>query len=199
MRSRYSLLTDKVLSLLLSALLMGYLCAADLVKGAAGSASDEPATACALDQAEEFYFNGEFDQAITIIEDCLSKNSPDQSVLIRAYTLLVRIHLIRGNLIAAEEKINFILNLDPSYAPSIEEETPKFVSLVAEVREKTAEKGRASGRVQADSSGISPWIWIGTGGAVLAILALISSDNGGTPIPPVKDQTLPAPPAFPND
>ena len=198
-RSRYSLLSDKILSLLLCTLLLGYLCAADLVKGAAGSARNQQAMACALDQAEEFYYNGEFDQAITIIEDCLSKDSPDQSVRIRAYTLLARIHLVRGNLTAAEEKINFILNLDPSFAPSIEEETPKFVNLVAEVREKTAEKEAASGRIQADSTGISPWIWIGTGGAVLAILAIISSDNGGKSIPPVKDRTLPAPPAFPNN
>jgi hypothetical protein len=186
---------NKIISLLLSVLLW-----TNLGAGETGFIKpDQESSDCRLEEAEESYYRGEFEHALAIIEDCLKNHSPDIPSQVRAYTISARILLVRGDSTAAEKNVMRILTLDSDYKPSIEEETPKFVNFVSGIREKATQKKAISAGVEADSSYISPWIWIGAGGAAIAIFAILSGDKSGITLLPVKDQNLPAPPAFPNE
>lgn len=192
-------LKTKIISTLLALLFWTNICRAVTGTGMPLTADNQQMETCRLEQAEELYYAGEFDQALLIIEDCLTNHSPAIPVQIHALTILTRIYLARGERTAAEQNITKILDLDPAFEPSIEEETPKFVNFVAEIRQKAALSQTLRATVESDSSHISPWIWLGAGGAALAIFAILSTDNGGISLPTVNDQRLPAPPAFPND
>ena len=199
MKNRFFDLKNNIFLSLLSLLLCADICFADSGAGISGKREEQKLSSCRLEQAEELYYAGDFEQALLIIEDCLTNHSPDTAMQIHAYTISARIHLVRGERTAAEQNITKILDLNPAFEPSIEEETPKFVNFIAEVRQKTALSQAITAAAASDSSQLSPWIWIGAGGAALAIFAILSGDNSGIALPPLKDQTLPAPPAFPND
>lgn len=146
---------------------------------------------------EELYYNSEFDEAIRTVRECLKISSIDKPQLIRAYTLLARIYLASDDKVAAENNITQILKLNPSYSPTIEEETPKYVNLVAVVRKNAGDTEITATEAPSDSSGISPWVWIGAGGAaVITIIAVVSSNNGKNS-QTVQDKALPEPPGYP--
>ena len=154
-------------------------------------ASDEISCSVHLNQAEEFYYDGEFDKAIELVNQCLKNKSLSKTELKRSYTILARTYLSQNDTIRAKENIKNVLKLDSSYQPTIEEEKPKFVNLVAEIRqeqEQLADNTR--------SSGITSWLLIGAGGmaaaVVIAILTSQESSKNRT-----QDTPLPEPPDFP--
>jgi hypothetical protein len=198
MRIKIKNITDRILSILLSALLLLQVYYPDRTMGAGGTHPDQLSCTQQLNQAEELYFNGEFDRVIGLVRECLQSSPTDETIMIRAYKILARTYLSRGDMISAEENIKLILKIDPSYQPTIEEETPKYVNLVVEIRNKIDPVKTVVTKATTDSTGISPWVWIGAGGAALvALMAIIASGNG-THTGDVPDQSaLPEPPGYP--
>jgi hypothetical protein len=100
-----------------------------------------------------------------------------------------------SNIPLAKENILKILEIESSYQPTIEQETPRYVNLVTEIR-----KERAQLAASAVETGISTWLLIGAGGvAAAAIIALVTTggdDNGNTT--GGQPKPLSEPPPFPN-
>lgn len=148
-----------------------------------------------LDLAEENYYNDNFEEAIDLIDQCLQEPSLTESIRLRAYKILAHIYLAMDNIQLAKENILKILEIESSYQPTIEQETPRYVNLVTEIR-----KERALITASAIETGISTWLLIGAGGvAAVAIIALVATggDNNGNT---TGGQTKPLsePPPFPN-
>ncbi len=154
-------------------------------------ASDQSGCRDRLDQAEEFYYDGDFNKSIEIINQCLQEQSISNNDRNRAYTILVRIYLAKEDIQTAKENVRKILKLEPEYQPTIEQETPKFVNFVAEVKKEQEQLAATEA-----ASGISSWLLIGAGGvAAVAIIAIVASGSGdeqGT-----QNTSLPKPPDFP--
>lgn len=152
--------------------------------------ANQPTCADRLDQAEEFYYDGEFDKTIEIVNKCLQDQSLSKIEQIRSYTILARTYLAKGNNQRTKENVQIILRLEPTYQPTIEQETPKYVNLVAEVKREQEQLAVAE-----DSTGISSWVWIGAGSvAAVAIIAIVASGNEDAS---AQEATLPKPPDFP--
>jgi len=159
--------------------------------------ADDQTCSDQLDLAEENYYEGKLDETIELIMQCLKNKSVDNTVKVRAYTILLRTFLAKDNIESAKEIIHKILIVDGNYQPSLEQERPRLVNLVAEVKkehEKNQEKENISDKQT--ESGINKWLWIGAGGVVVAgVIAVIASSGSDTSEEQKKD--LPAPPAFP--
>jgi tetratricopeptide (TPR) repeat protein len=159
-------------------------------------ADDQSNFSALMDQAEELYYAGNLDRSIELVDSCLKNNSPDESERARAYKILIRIYLAKNEAATAKEFVNSILELDPDYQPTIEEETPKFVNLVDEVRTERLNL-QLIPVTSADSSGISPWLWIGAGSAaIITIIAIISAKPAAETVETAV-KPLPEPPAYP--
>jgi len=106
----------------------------------------------------------------------------------KAYIILTRISLAEGDIPTSRQYIEIILKINPGYQPTIEEETPKFVNLVSEIK-------AAIGETKSDKSGFNKWILIGAGGvATTAIILLVTAKGGNNDI---QDNKLAEPPPFP--
>jgi hypothetical protein len=144
-----------------------------------------------LDQAEEHYYNGEFDMTIKIVNQCLQLQSLSNENQIRSYIILARTYLAKDDTILAKDNIRIILKLDPGYQPTIEQETPKYVNFVAKVKEEQDPLNISEAGI-----GISSWILIGAGSAAaVAIIAIVASGSGDDKGD--SNTSLPKPPDFP--
>jgi hypothetical protein len=157
-------------------------------------AADEQSTKAKLDQAEESYYNGDPRQSIMLVQQCLDDSLLSKDNRMRAHKIQARSYLTLEEFDLAKEAVLLLLELDPAYQPTIEEESPRFISLVNEARAEYA-------RLQADQAkqktSIKPWIWMGAGGvAVTAIIVLVASSSGGGENNNTN-QPLPAPPPLP--
>jgi hypothetical protein len=157
-------------------------------------ASSQLSSGDRLDQAEENYYNGEFEKAIELANQCLSEESLSIAHRLRAHKILARTLLAKDDLKSTKKNIKLILSLEPSYQPTIEQETPRYVNLVAEMR---AEQTQLA--VSQQDSGLNKWLLIGAGSvAAAAIIVLVASgggDEGATD--DNKNNPLSQPPAFP--
>lgn len=153
-------------------------------------AADTQSYADQLKKAEENYYEGEFEKAIYIIDQCLQDASLSKTNRIKAYTILTRIFLAKDDQKTAKENVQRILKLDPAYQPTIEQETPKFVTLVAEVREEQAQLAPIPAKKSKRK-----WIMIGAGSAAAAAIIVLVSTVGGKKNQ--QNNSLPEPPAFP--
>ncbi len=154
-------------------------------------ASDQSGCSERLDQAEEYYYDGDFDKTIEIVNQCLQEQSISNNDRTRAHTILARTYLTKEDIRTAKENVRIILTLEPEYQPTIEQETPKFVNLVAEVRKEQDQLAATEA-----ASGISSWFLIGAGSvAAVAIIAIVASGSGDKAV--VQKTALPKPPNFP--
>jgi len=154
-------------------------------------ASDETSCSERLDQAEELYYDREFDQTIKIVNQCLQQASLLKDDQIRSYTILARTYLAKEDTSLSKDNIRIILKIDPAYQPTIEQETPKYVNLVAKVKKEEDLLAAAEAGI-----GISSWLLIGAGSAAaVAIIAIVAS--GGSDDKGTQDTSLPKPPDFP--
>lgn len=144
-----------------------------------------------LEAADDAYYDGEYNESLRLIKICLEKPDITNEQCSLAYTILSRTFMAMDNNDKAKEYIGKILNLDPDYAPTIEEETPKYVNMVLLVR-----KEKEKQKIIEEESGISSWLWIGAGG-VIATVAIIAIASSGDDKKETKDETLAEPPAFP--
>jgi tetratricopeptide (TPR) repeat protein len=79
-----------------------------------------------LTQAEQNYFEGRFDDTISLVKSCLSNGRLDQSELVRAYKILAQAYLAKNYPEAAGKIISKILEINPNYSPTIENEPPPY-------------------------------------------------------------------------
>ncbi len=143
-----------------------------------------------LDLAKESYYEGKFEEAIELINQCLQDSSLTWRHKIHAYTILTRSLLAKNDLENAKKSMVKILELDRTYWPTIEEETPQYVRLFSEVKKEQQQL-----EVKPVKSGIHKWIWIGAGGiAAVTFIAVISGGSGESD---TQSSTLPEPPNFP--
>jgi len=145
-----------------------------------------------LDQAEELYYDGGFEEAVIIVNQCLQNKSISTGEQIRSYTILARIYLAKNDIDKTKQTVQLILRLDPTYQPTIEQETPKFVNLVATVRKEQEQLAATE-----TDTGISSWVLIGAGSvAAVAIIAIVAS--GSSDEQQTETTSLPKPPDFPD-
>lgn len=145
-----------------------------------------------LDQAEESYYNGDLDQSIMLVHQCLDDSLLTKNMHIRAYKILTRAYLTKEGLNLAKKTMLLLLELDPTYQPTIEDESPRFVTLVAESR---IEQERL--KVEQKKTGRNSWIWIGLGSAAVAaiIVSVLSGSDSEENNSP--NHSLPKPPVLP--
>lgn len=154
-------------------------------------ADTPPPDSLRLDKAESFYYNGEFDRAISSANQCLVSQEITAADRFRTHQILVRSYLAQGDTVRARENARIILLIEPDYYPTIEQETPRYVSLFTEVRQEHPGKPESTGK-----AGLNKWIWIGAGGATAAaiLVVVVSGGNGNHK---ENGQPLPEPPPFP--
>ena len=143
-----------------------------------------------INEAEESYFNGEFEKAIELVNLSLSDPKLPKPDQMKAYTILARIYVAKDELNQAKENIRNILKIDPNYQPTIEQEMPIFVSLVSQVKKENSDKKAVPAK-----SGIKKWLLLGAGGAAAAAVIVLVANGGkekGS-----ESNPLPEPPSFP--
>ncbi len=154
----------------------------------AQSVSDEKT----IDQARKSYYEGNFDQAIVLIKNCLKEAQLDSTNLQEAYIILAQAYLAKNFNEASREVVIKLLELNPHYSPTIEQEPPPFVSLVEQVK---LEKSPAAA---SESGNESKWLWIGAGGALVigaATFIIFNQKNNET----IVDNKLKDPPSMPQN
>jgi len=132
-----------------------------------------------LDQAQQLYYEGKFTESVNLIKSCLTSEGITKDQRIQAYKILSQVALARGNEDQANEIIRQILKLDPDYLPTIEQEPPKFVELVATVRQQGKVIEKESGENN-KIFGLSKWVFY-PGAAVVAGVGayfIINGDDG---------------------
>jgi hypothetical protein len=145
-----------------------------------------------LEQAEDYYFIGNMEEAITLAQQCLEAPDVNTDLRVQAYKIMARCYLAQEREELAKNTVSLILKMKPDFQPTIEEESPRFVKLVNETKIEFQKIRKTE-----QSAGINPWIWIGAGGvAVAAVIVLVAtgSDDAQANNP---SQTLPAPPVLP--
>jgi hypothetical protein len=154
-------------------------------------AADTNTCVSQLNKAEESYYNGQFDEALQLSRQCLQNTSLTPENRLRAYTILARTFLGKNETDSSKWAINRILELNPDYQPTIEQEKPQYVHLVTEIKIERAYAEQKKGK-----KGINKWIWIGAGTvASAAIITLLTSGNSGSK--ETTKNTLGEPPPFP--
>lgn len=143
-----------------------------------------------LDLAEESYYNGEFEETISLVKQCLADTSLNKENRKRANIILARTYLARGEQEFAMEAILNILQVDPAYRPTIEEEKPQYVNLVKEVR-AAFEKPSA----ETTKSSLNKWLYVGA--SAVAATAIIIIAGSGKSEEGTATNPLPEPPGFP--
>jgi len=153
---------------------------------------DEQECLSHLDQAEENYYNGDLDQSISLVRQCLESQNLQTDTRIRAYKILARCYMAGQQPDSAKKAIIFILNLDPSFQPTIEQESPRFINLVTETKKEQALLVKAGKKTLG-----KPWIWIGAGGVAVAAVIVLVAAGSGAEEGNNQNQALAAPPALP--
>jgi len=144
-----------------------------------------------LEKAENYYYDGDFDNAIKSANQFISQAKLSKEDKKNAYILLVHIFLAKSDATSAKKVLESIFNIDPGYTPTLEEETPKYVTFVTEIKKQYMAK-----KVKPKKQEIDWALWGGAGaGATLLIILLASggSDNDSSSPP------LSLPPDFPDN
>ena len=87
-----------------------------------------------LGVAESAYFNGAFDQAISLLQPCIDADAFGPNDAQRAYTLLGRTRFVLGESDAAETAITELFLLNPLYEPD-SQFPPNFIAFIDEVKQ----------------------------------------------------------------
>ncbi len=142
-----------------------------------------------IDAAQQLYYEGNFDEALGVLNPCLKDTTLADSLKFDAYKVLAQIMLAKDKQEPAKQVIGKILEMQPDYAPTIEQEPPQFVALVIEVKQQlqTQEKLR---KEPAQKEKNNLWWWVGAGGAVVigAVVYMVTKgDSEAEPLPNPPD------------
>ncbi|MEJ2543456.1 MAG: hypothetical protein P8Y99_05265 [Calditrichaceae bacterium] len=144
-----------------------------------------------LEQAQNLYYESKFDESMNLVQSCMASESMTKEESRQAYKIMSQVELARGHQEKAKEYIHRLLQVDPDYQPTIEQETPTYVQLVETVRNEIASEPKKI-VVKKESKGISKW-WYYSAGAVVAGTAIILWNNGDGK---KKDKPLDTPPPW---
>ena len=159
-----------------------------------------------LNDAEEKYNTGRFDEAIESITKCLNKSGITEDEKMRAYRLLGLAYIAKDYLEDAKTAVQKLLDMVPNYQSDPVQDPPPFTKMVEEVKEqKETDKEKPIPKVtrvttsEEEKGSNKKWYYIGGGvlaaGVIVGIIAAGGGDgNGNGPEPP---QTLPGPPSVP--
>lgn len=87
-----------------------------------------------LNQAEQFYNTGRFDDAEKIIENCLENGNMDREQKLRAYRLLGLTYIAKDLEAEARDTVSKLLEMVPNYQTDPVQDPPPFRNLVDEVK-----------------------------------------------------------------
>ena len=93
-----------------------------------------------LAQADELYAQGQFDQAIRLLDRCLDKPEAAEAERQQAYQLKGLALVGKGLESDARETVRRLLELVPNYEPDPAEAPPQFVEMVEEVKRERAQE-----------------------------------------------------------
>jgi len=144
-----------------------------------------------LQQAQKFYIKRQFDKTIELVHLYLKNNDPGNQEKLQAYTLLAKTFIAKNKPDTAKELVRKILEIEPEYRPTLEQEKPSYVRLVDSVRSEYQPKVAAT---QSKKPFFQVnWIWVGSGATAAAVVGamILSKDNNE------KSEALPKPPPLP--
>ena len=151
-----------------------------------------------LAQAENDYNRGRFDEAISMITECLGKSGIIEQERMRAYRLLGLAYLAKDYLEDARSAIRKLLDMVPNYKSDPVQDPPPFTKLIEEIKLEPSGKPVKDTVEVEMTSGSKKWYFIGGGivvaGGVAAAILLSGNgngndnDNGGDsfPMPPSR-------------
>lgn len=157
-----------------------------------------------LNDAEEKYNTGRFDEAIESITKCLNKSGITEDEKMRAYRLLGLAYIAKDYLEDAKTAVQKLLDMVPNYVSDPVQDPPPFTKMVEEVKEqKQTQKKEPAPRItqvtepEEEKGGSKKWYYIGGGvlaaGVIVGIIASTGGDgNGNGPA-----EALPGPPSVP--
>ena len=204
---------SKIIETISNNLLIGYLVLALIMLPIAGKNSLVYAQSfddCEkeLAEAQKKYDSGKFDDAIELLQQCLSQENLSQDVKMKTYRLLGLTYIAKDYLKEAKTAVSKLLDIVPNYQADPEQDPPTFVNIIAdEIEERKSAELKVEDQI-ADTSpeqkkqveteeeeGTSIW-WYIAGGAVAIAVVVVLLLGGGDP-PPSEDDDLPGPPDLP--
>lgn len=152
-----------------------------------------------LNQAEEKYNTGRFDEAIDMITKCLDSADITQESKMRAYRLLGLTYIAKDYLVEAKKAVDKLLELVPNYQADPIQDPPPYVNLVEEQKavQKTEPAEQPESKKE-DEENNNLWYYIGGGIVAVAVaVVLLVSGGGGDDGGSSSQSDLPAPPDLP--
>lgn len=144
-----------------------------------------------LKQAQKFYFKRQFDKTIELVHQYLKNDNPNDQGKFLAYILLAKTFIAKNEPDTAKELVRKILEIQPDYHPTLEQEKPSYVNLVNSVRSEYQPKVVAT-QTKKPFFQVN-WMWVGSGAATAAVVgAVLLSKNSNE-----KSEALPKPPPLP--
>ena len=151
-----------------------------------------------LNNAQREYYNGNFEAAIEIIKRCLVENSITDDEQFRAYKILAQTYIAKDNNEAAITVIRKLLEMNADYKPTMEQEPPPFVKLVARIKAELAVQNvEKTSNIKGEHK---TWLWVTAGSAVvIAGVAVILISMHQNSEQEKEKPSLPIPPDWPSD
>jgi tetratricopeptide (TPR) repeat protein len=157
-----------------------------------------------LNDAEQKYNTGRFDEAIESITKCLGKPGITEDEKMRAYRLLGLAYIAKDYLEDAKTAVKKLLDMVPNYQSDPVQDPPPFTKMVEEVKEqKQTQKEKPAPVVppvtkpQEEKGGSKKWYYIGGGVLAAGVITGIILSSGGDGNGPEPLQPLPGPPSVP--
>ncbi|MDI6766285.1 MAG: hypothetical protein QME52_05625 [Bacteroidota bacterium] len=128
-----------------------------------------------LKEAEKKFYDGFFDEAIDLLNQCLVEKEISIQERAKTHELLAKTYLGKDYIDQAKGAIQKLLELVPTYSANPERDTPTFVDLVQQVRSEKGEEKKEEGKPWYKS----PWVWVAAGVVVIAVVVVVilSSDS----------------------
>ena len=103
-------------------------------------ANAQPRDKCALERAdaEQAYFEGQFDEAIRLLQACLVREELFVDEAVQVYRLMGLAAMNKGDMDQARQAIRDVLQLVPAYEGDPIQDPPSYTTLVAVVRQEVA-------------------------------------------------------------
>ena len=100
----------------------------------------QPREKCAQEQAdaENFYLEGQFDEAIRLLQACIVREELFVDEAVQVYRLMGLAAINKGDLEQAQQAIRDLLQIVPAYEADPIQDPPSYTTLVAVVRREVA-------------------------------------------------------------
>ena len=111
----------------------------------APNAFAQPRDKCAQERAdaENFYLEGAFDEAIRLLQACLVREELFVDEAVQVYRLMGLAALNKGDMDQAQQVVRDVLQIVPAYEADPIQDPPSYVTLVTVVRQEVAAEALA--------------------------------------------------------